>query len=634
MKFAHYLLVIALLFSTAFQEKKGPIPNISGPEQVLRELENALSSTSFDSHKTFKLYREAAQHLAIRGSYKEADSLFIKADALVVHEADSILITEMNLARANMYKEQGKYTVALQAYMEALTFYQKQNDVDGQLWVYGYLVEFYRATLNADLSLKFIEEAENLMAQKEVKTRPKAYLIHAKATYFLQFQINEIKSSFKEMRAYLEQALTLAESTGDSYLVGLNQNGLGFLLMHNDPSESTEIVSYLESAKNHMLANERYRNYTSVLQTLSLYYTRSGRPEMAVELTFEAIELSKKNNWDSNLGDLYRLAGEVHYELGQFKESAVYLNMALEATIENMVKIHSIELGELTTSYEKAIAEQKLSEQQIEIEIAQKQAVNNRKALITTVIISVILLTISIISIVLYNRFRKANALLRTQEEITRKTNQELNNAVEQKNVLYKELNHRVKNNLTVLSSLIHIQEDGEKNKTQRDLYQTLRHRIQSMALVHQNLYQLDETLNINFQQYLRKLIPSIASAFNNYHDVNTAIRCESLLVNMDEAVPLAMIINELITNSFKHAFEKTKNGKIELWSDVEKDKRHIHYKDNGPGMPEEPKTSESQKLGMMLIRLMVQQLNGELIYNGDKSGLYFIIALPVLQRS
>ncbi|WP_323756626.1 sensor histidine kinase [Roseivirga sp.] len=634
MKFAHYLIVIALLFSTAFQEKKDSTPNISGPEQVLRELEGALSSTPFDSHQIFKLYSEAAQHLAIRGSYKEADSLFIKADALSIHESDSIEIMEMNLSRANMYKEQGKYTAALQTYMEALVFYQKRKDVNAQLWVYGYLVEFYRATYNEDLSLKFIEEAENLMMQNEVEIRPKAYFYHAKAAYFLQFQIKEISTSFKETRAYLEQALTLAESTGDSYLIGLNLNGLGFLLMHNNPSESSEIVDYLESAKGYMLANERYRNYTSVLQTLSLYYTRSGHPEMAVELTFEAIELSKKNSWSSNLGDLYRLAGEVYYELGIFKESAVYLNMALEATKESMDKIHSIELSELTTSYEKAIAEQKLSEQQIETEIAQKQAVNNRKALITTVIISVILLTISIVSVVLYNRFRKANTQLRTQEEITRKTNDELNNAVEQKNVLYKELNHRVKNNLTVLSSLIHIQEDGEKNETQRELYQTLRHRIQSMALVHQNLYQLDEALNINFQQYLRKLIPSIASAFNIHHDVGTTIRCENLIVNMDEAVPIAMIINELITNSFKYAFENGKNGKIELWSEVEKDKRHIHYKDNGPGMPIESKTAESQKLGMTLIRLMVQQLNGELIYNGDKSGLYFIIELPLLQRS
>tara|TARA_R110001599_G_scaffold294894_1_gene499007 strand:+ start:8855 stop:10756 length:1902 start_codon:yes stop_codon:yes gene_type:complete len=633
MKVINSLLLLVLLFSTAYQQKRDSTPSISGPEKVLSELEKALSSTPFDRHHTFTLYSQAAQHLAIRGSYEEADSLFTKADAFAIHEADSIITTEMNLSRANMYKEQGKYTTALQTYMDALAFYQKRKDVNAQLWVYGYLVEFYRATYNAELSLKLIEEAEDLIALNKVESRAKAYLIHAKAAYFLQFQLHDISSSFNQIHSYLKQALVLAEATGDSYLIGLNQNGLGFLLMHNDPSESAEIVGYLESAKGHMLANERYRNYTSVLQTLSLYYARSGQPELAVAPTFEAIELSKKNNWNSNLGDLYRLAGEVYYELGNFKESAVYLNEALAATKKSMDKIHSIELSELTTSYEKAIAEQKLSEQQIETEIALKQAFNNRKALITTAIISVILLTISIVSVVLYNRFRKANALLRTQEEITRKTNEQLNNAVQQKNVLYKELNHRVKNNLTVLSSLIYIQEDGEKDETQRELYQTLRHRIQSMALVHQNLYQLDEALNINFQQYLRKLIPSIASTFNNDHDVSTTIRCESLVVNMGEAVPVAMIINELITNSFKYAFEKRKTGKIELWSEVKSNKRYIHYKDNGPGISEESKKVESQKLGMTLIRLMVGQLNGKLIYKGSKTGLYFIIELPLLSQ-
>lgn len=629
MKLTHYSLVFVLLLSTAFQQKNEPVPRISGPDEVLGELTNSLSTTLPNSHGAYTLYSEAAQRLAQRANYAEADSLFIKANVLAIHETDSSKVTEMRLSWANMQKEEGKYTAALQTYMEALAFYQKRKDINAQIWVYGYLVEFYRATLNEELCIKFIEEGEKLIASYTVETRPKAYFIQAKSSYFLQF-LEQVKHiTFEEKRSYLEQGLSMAEASQDSYLIGLNQNGLGFLLMHNDPSESDEIVVYFESAKTHMLANERFRNYTSVLQNFSMYYARSGQPEKAVDMTFEAIELSKKNNWDSHLGDLYRLAGEVHYELGLFKESAEYLNEALGATKEGMNRTHSIALGELTTTLEKAIAEQKLFEQQVETGIAKKQAIDSEKALITTVIISVVFLAIAIISVLLYFRLKGANSSLLSQQEITRKTNAKLNDVVEQKNVLYKELNHRVKNNLTILSGLIYLQEDGEKDESQKELYQTLRQRIQSMALVHQNLYQFDEALNINFQEYLRQLIPGIASALGDSNQVSTNIRCDKLTVDMDEAVPLAMIINELITNSFKYAFKGKMKGEIELWSEVENGKRRIHYKDNGPGMPEESETMETQKLGMMLIRLMVEQLKGNLVYKGSGNGLYFMVELP-----
>lgn len=629
MKTAAYLLTISLLLSVNFQHKTLPAALIVGPQEKLAELEDKLSATRPNSQEAFNLYNETAQLLARRGNYKEADSLFTKADALTLFETDSAKVVEMNLSRANMYKEQGKYTPALQTFMDGLDFYQKCSDINGQVWVHSYLIEFYRATLNEELCLKFIKEGEELIASNTVDTRPQAYLLQAKSSYFLQFQESIKNITFEKKLAESELALSLAEASQDSYLIGLNQNGLGFLLMHNNSSASDEIEAYFESAKNHMLANERFRNYTSVLQNFSMYYTRSGSPEKAVDMTFEAIKFSKENNWNSHLGDLYRLAGEVHYELGLFKESAEFLNEALSATKASMSEMHTIELEELTTTLEKVIAERKLVEQLEETEVAQRQAENNKKALITTVVISVIFLVTAIISIILYLRLKGANTNLRTQQGIIRKTNEQLNEVVEQKNVLYKELNHRVKNNLTVLSSLIYLQEDGEKNKAQKELYQTLRQRIQSMAIIHQNLYDVDQALNINFQKYLQQLVPEITAAFGFNNEVDTNIDCAILEVNIDEAIPLAMVINELITNSFKYAFNESSQGKINISSVLMNNRRTIHYRDNGPGISDASERHEPQKLGMLLIRLMVDQLKGTLTYEGDENGVYFRIDLP-----
>lgn len=628
MKFTHYILALTIVFSADFQQKTTADQIIPRPEKVLTKLQTSLLSAAQDSTEAFTLYNETAQYLAKRGNYKEADSLFDKANTLAKYATDSVDIMEMKLARANMNKEQSKYTPALQTYVDALDFYRKHNDVNAQLWVYGYLAEFYRATYNAELALKFIEEAEEFMTLNDVDLRPKAYLLHAKASYFLQFQIDVIEAPYDVTLGHMESALKLALETKDSYLIGLNQNGLGYLLMHNNPTASSQVIGYLESAKAHMLANERYRNYTLVLQTLALYYTRSGQPEMAVDFTFEAITLSKQNNWESNLGDLYRLAGEVYYELGQFRESAQYLNEALLATRKSMTNMHSIELIELTTSYEKDIARRKFSNQQKETEIAKRQALRSKQALTTFVIIAIVFLGIAIASGTLYLRLKGANINLKHQQGITKSTNEKLKEAVKQKNVLYKELNHRVKNNLTVLSSLIYLQEDGEQNVTQKELYQTLRQRIQSMALVHQNLYEFDQAPSINFQKYLQQLIPEVAVAFGSDTNVTTHINCDSLEVNMDEAIPLAMIINELITNSFKYAFKGRDKGEISLSCIVSEGKRVIHYRDNGPGLGKELDENQPQKLGMLLVKLMVDQLKGTLSYEGDSKGVYFRIEL------
>ncbi|GAB5523677.1 MAG: hypothetical protein Roseis2KO_15490 [Roseivirga sp.] len=629
MKPPQYFLLFVLLFCSAFKQKTEPPLQVPGAQEVLFELKTQLSVAKGDSLELFTLYSNAAQNLVERGNYKEADSLFIKAKKLSYHEPDSSKIIEMYLSQASMEKDQSKYTSALQTYMSALTFYQKRGDINGQLWVYGYLSEFYRATGNAELCLKFIEEGEALLNSPNIEINPKAYLALGKAIYYLEFFVSDIKDNFENILYYSLEALKLAEESGDSYLIGLNENSLGFLLMHNPHSEPEEVVAYLESAKDNILSNKRYRNYTIVLHNLALYHTRRSRPDLAVDMTLEAIALSKKNGWTSILGDMYRLAGEVYFESGEYEQSATYLNEALWTKLDAAAQTHSIELGELTASYEKNLAEQKLLEQQIETTLARQQVVTGKKALITTVIVSFIFLAIAIISIRLYFQFRRANQLLRKQEELTRKTNEQLNNMVEQKNVLYKELNHRVKNNLTILSGLIYMQEDNEKVPQQRELYQILRQRIQSMALVHQNLYQLDEALNVNFQEYLRQLIPGIASTFGGDKTVNTTIRCDELSVEMDEAVPLAMIINELITNSFKYAFKEQTRGNIELWSEIKNNERCIHYKDNGPGLPEEAEKHQRQKLGMMLVGLMVEQLKGRLTYKGDRTGLYFLIELP-----
>jgi two-component sensor histidine kinase/tetratricopeptide (TPR) repeat protein len=622
--FYTFLLGVTLCIHTALAQKKLAIVEVTGPEAVLKELSISLKAPNLDSLNIFSLYNYSAQRLVKRGNYREADSLFNKAVEIIRYEPDSLAIMEMMISRSSMYKDEGKFNQALKTLMSVLDYYTETKNLNGQLWTSAYLVEFYRYTSNAELCLKFINSGELIIATADnLDLSAKAYLLCRKASYYSEF-INNNDST----KHHLQIALKAAEKANNRYILALNQNEYGRLLSRTSPNNAENILYYLSAARDNMLAEERFRNYSTVLQSIALYYVRNGSPELAVKPTLEAIDLGERNDWRGPMDDTYRLAGEVYYELGQYQQSATYMNKALAASYNRLRESHSIEVNELTASLEKNIAEQKLSEMRIATQIAEERASNNRKALIATIVISLFSIIIAAVSALLFFRFRKKNALLRSQQETIKNTNAKLNDAIDQKNVLYKELNHRVKNNLTILSGLVYLQESGEKSEKQKDLYKTLRERIQSMALVHQNLYKFNEALKINFQEYLRQLIPNIAAAFSNGVKTSTEISCDNLIIEMDEAVPLALIINEIITNSFKHAFRAGTIGQIQLWSEITDGKRVIHYRDNGPGMPDNYENLNTQSLGMRLVKLMTLQLKASLKYEGDENGTYFKLEL------
>lgn len=622
--FGFVLLVWILNTSCALAQVKGSIKEFIAAEKVLEELSSKLKNTNGDSERVFSIYNLTAQRFVKRGNYIEADSLFNEATKLIKFQPDSSVIVEMMISRSSMFKDQGKFNQSLKTLMAVLDYYQRHGDVNGQLWASAYLVEFYRYTSNADLSLKFIKAGEELIkANQNLALDAQAYLMCRKASYYTEF-VNKDDST----KYHLEIALRLSEKLENKYIHALNQNEYGRLLIRMAPDEAENILYYLSAASKNMLADERYRNYSTVLQSIAIYYVRNGRAALALQPTLDAIELGEKNEWTGSLDDTYRLAGEVYYELGEYQQSASMMNMALSASYNRLKESHSIEVNELTASLEKNIAEQKLSELRIANQIAEERAIANKKALIGTGILLILSLITVIIIALFFHRIRNKNAMLKVQQETITKTNAKLKDAIDQKNVLYKELNHRVKNNLTILSGLVYLQESGEKSDKQKDLYKTLRERIQSMALVHQNLYEFNEALKINFQEYLRQLIPNIAATFSNGVKTSTEISCDNLIIEMEEAVPLAMIINEIITNSFKHAFSNGNFGKISLWSEIINGKRVIHYRDNGPGMPNDYEHINSQSLGMRLVKLMILQLKATLKYEGDKNGAYFTIEL------
>ena len=175
--------------------------------------------------------------------------------------------------------------------------------------------------------------------------------------------------------------------------------------------------------------------------------------------------------------------------------------------------------------------------------------------------------------------------------------------------VLLNELNHRVKNNLQVVSSLLRLQAQTVTDETARQAILDSKNRLKSMILVHQQLYLDESSQQIFMPEYLQKLSQSVMYTYNgNLEDEIVSFAVSPVWLKVEKAIPIGLISNELITNCFKHAVNTTNGCKIEVKLTKTENQHFLSIADNGSGFLE---TNQTQTFGLGLVKSLVTQLNG-----------------------
>lgn len=204
-----------------------------------------------------------------------------------------------------------------------------------------------------------------------------------------------------------------------------------------------------------------------------------------------------------------------------------------------------------------------------------------------------------------------------------KKTEEQIKKNLAEKEILLKEIHHRVKNNLQIISSLLFLQSQTIKEKEYEAVFRDSQSRVRSIALVHEKLYQTDDLANIDFAEYVKNLTEFIRKSYRLYKgEIEIRFELESIFVPINMAVPLGLIMNELLTNSFKYAFpdgggSDTKNKYIMIkFSSIGNEKLTLSVSDNGVGLPDDFNPEESKSLGLKLVNTLVRQINGSLSIN------------------
>jgi len=204
--------------------------------------------------------------------------------------------------------------------------------------------------------------------------------------------------------------------------------------------------------------------------------------------------------------------------------------------------------------------------------------------------------------------------------------------SLEEKEILIREIHHRVKNNLQIISSLLNLQKRYVDDKEALNLFQESQNRVKSMSMIHESLYQATDLGHIDFSVYISKLsIELMASYGVNTNQISLERDVEQVILDINTAIPCGLIINELVTNSIKYAFPDRRKGKITIKFFIEDDLYVLEVSDDGIGLPDDIDFKKMKSLGIRLVNSLVGQLDGTIELD-TSSGTKFIIKFKELE--
>jgi two-component sensor histidine kinase len=219
------------------------------------------------------------------------------------------------------------------------------------------------------------------------------------------------------------------------------------------------------------------------------------------------------------------------------------------------------------------------------------------------------------------------NNLLKEQQIALEKKNLELERTISDKEILLKELHHRVKNNLQIVSSLLNLSDPNDQSLS--ELLKSSQNRIHALALLHENIYKSDNFKIIDVGKYIDRLVNDLKNAYSNWNiEMYIKYPGHPVFLEMNIISPLGLILNELITNCIKHAFDTSGLRIITISISMEAGKTKLKIKDNGKGIPDNINLQNPSSLGLKLVRGLINQINASISYRSSDAGTEITIKI------
>jgi len=451
---------------------------------------------------------------------------------------------------------------------------------------------------------------------------------------------------FKKSKKYKNEAIVynnigniyLEQNKSDSALYWFN-NSLALSTLKQYPkgiamAASNVGLTYLDKknySKANVMLNIAYNIYDSLNNTTSLVTvcinlarlnSEINNTDLALSYASKAEKLAIEIGSNEQLYNLYNMLSKLYnkktdYQTA-FKYSALQLQYADSLANENAQRIQN----EMTARFETESLNDKITllttaNKLKDTEIIQKKIRQN----FFVFGIVAFLVIIALLFFVIKNKTK-------TQKQLQLKNNI-IQKSLQEREILLKEIHHRVKNNLQIISSLLSLQGGYGSTISTDELIKQSESRINSMALIHEKLYQTQNLKDINLSDYLTSFVEQLASLLLfKEKNINYKLEIESINLDIDKLVPLGLIINELVTNAIKHAFKNKQSGNLLITGTFINQTYSLTLSDDGLGLPKDFNFNKAKTLGLKLINGLSNQLKADLSFTTSSNGSNFNIIL------
>lgn len=417
---------------------------------------------------------------------------------------------------------------------------------------------------------------------------------------------------YDSAKFYLHQALIMNFQTKNNQSLSYELGNLGMVFEETGVYDSartllTRSISIIEKLQ------DPYAQ--SVYQaSLGRVNIEEGNKSVGESMLLASLDMADKERLKEQVRDFSRDLYLYYKSEGDHEKSLFYHEKFIlyKDSLQNLENVKQIERTRSNYEIEKR-----------ENEIGTLNLANDLKRNVITAVSAGVVLLLGL----MYLLFR-ANKREKITNKALQKSKSVIQESLAEKEVLIREIHHRVKNNLQIISSLLELQAFSEKDKKVQESIQKSQKRLQSIALIHQELYQQENLAKVNLKDYLEKLINTLLAFFTDISTevkVNTEI--ENIEYDIESAAPIGLIMNELITNAYKYAFIGRKQGNIYVSvKKVGDTGLALIFKDDGVGLPENFDLKRAKSLGLRLISILTRQIKGEVSFYNDNGAHFKVI--------
>jgi len=550
-----------------------------------------------------KLYQKYYDSILIESnSYNRLVFSFKLLELGTAAKNDS-LISNALLEISHSYERIGNYSSALDYIFKCYSFAMKAEFKDFGS-IFNVIGTIYYNLGNYDISIEYLRKALSIHLKNNNSLLAGDDYTNIGETYRLQGKYDSAFINFN--KAYL-----FYNKVNSKGRIALAQCNLGLIYIYKNIDSKADSLfrlsfNYLRSI------NDYYPECITHYEIAQKAYLDKNI-EKASQYALSAKNMASKCGFRKELIDILLLSSKISHEKGDFQEAFQHLTQ-YQAFKDSLINDKTVsQMAEMRAEFE-------ISQNETEMSYLKKIS-KVRTNLLLVALVGMLAIAALAFYLLRLSRMLKLNNLRLSEfnEELNQK-NHVIDLALQEKEMLMKEIHHRVKNNLQIISSIISLQSMRLDNPAMTDIFNEMQRRILTIAAIHQKLYQGNSVSLVNMKDYIEEVVESTHSSLNNSDlKVGYEIAVQNIDIDMDTAVSLGLIVNELTTNAYKYAFTPNRTNSLTITLiKTPQNNIELTLHDNGPGMPEGFTIENTNSLGLRMVSLLIRQRKGIIKYSYD----------------